>query len=577
LVKLTLNLNAISWGNPLWLPLNLMALTLNLNKTLFLFILLVASANSFAETIKVSSDRNPVKQDESFHLIFKSTDSVADSPDFSPLEKDFEILSQNQSTQIQIINGQQSRTKEWTLTVMAKRTGNLTIPAITFGQEQTTPTTISVQAPEKTTEKAQEPLYLEVEATPETPYVQSQVIYKIRLFYALKLQAASLSEPSFSGGEVLVKQLGKDRQYQTQRDGKPFSVFERKYALFPQQSGTITIEAINLQAQVIENRDPRFNNFFNQPHIKRLRSNAIKLEVKPIPSTFKGKNWLPANALTLKDNFSDTLPEFKEGEPVTRTLTLSADGLTVGQLPEFMKFRKNTENFKQYTDQPKLNELMTYQGLKSARQEKIAIIPSKAGEYTLPAIEIPWWNTQTNEMAIIKVPARSIKVVATTVQPPVTLAPKVIVQDNNYNGYYERLHFIFAFGWIVTLIAWWRTMRGNNKPIYQEKQRDKKIDIKTLKKACHNNNAVETKEALLAWGKAHSLGEISLHCAEPLQAEIQRLNQFLYGNSGENWQGAHLWKAFKAHQPEKVRKKQRNGDGDGDGDEDGLAPLYLKS
>jgi len=545
-------------------------MALSLNKTLFLFILLIASANTFAETINVYSDRNPVKLDESFHLTFKSTD--ADSPDFSPLKKDFEILSQNQSTQIQIINGQQSRTKQWTLTVMAKRTGNLTIPAITFGQEQTTPTTISVQAPEKTTEKAQEPLFLEVEATPETPYVQSQVIYKIRLFYALNLQGASLSEPSFSGGEVLVKQLGKDRQYQTQRDGKPFSVFERKYALFPQQSGPITIEAINLQAQVIENRDPRFNNFFNQPHIKRLRSNAIKLDVKPIPSTFKGKNWLPANALTLKDNFSDTLPEFKEGEPVTRTLTLSADGLTVGQLPEFMKFRKNTENLKQYTDQPKLDEQMTYQGIKSARQEKIAIIPSKAGEYTLPAIEIPWWNTQTNEMAIAKLPTRIIKVAQEQPLPPVnqTPAPKVTVvpQDNSYNSYYERLNFIFAFGWIVTLIAWWRTMRGNNKPISKEKQRDKPIDLKTLKKACHNNNAQEAKDALLVWAKAHSLGEISWHCAEPLQAEIQRLNQFLYSNSGENWQGAHLWKAFKAHQPEKVRKKQSIGDGDG------LAPLY---
>ncbi|MEN8217153.1 MAG: BatD family protein [Pseudomonadota bacterium] len=553
---------------------------LTLNKTLFLFILLVASANSFAESLKVYTDRNPVKLDESFHLIFKSTGSSADSPDFSPLEKDFDILSQNQSTQIQIINGQQSHTKQWTLTVMAKRTGNLTIPAITFGQEQTTPALISVQEPEKTTEKAQASLFLEVEATPETPYVQSQVLYKIRLFYALNIQSASLSEPSFSGGEVLVKKLGKDQSYQTQRDGKPFSVFERKYALFPQQSGPITIEAINFQAQVRENRAPRFNNFFNQPstHIKRLRSNAIKLEVKPIPSTFKGKNWLPANALTLKDNFSDNLPEFKEGEPVTRTLTLSADGLTVGQLPEFIKFRKNTENIKQYTDQPKLDEQITYQGIKSARQEKIAIIPSKAGEYTLPAIEIPWWNTQTNEMAIIKLPARSIKVAATTAQQqaltPVnkTLVPKVTMQDNN--RYYELLHFIFAFGWIVTLIAWWWTMRGN-KPIYQEKQRDKKIDIKKLKKACHNNNAQEAKEGLLAWAKAHwqtphSLGEISRHCAEPLQAEIQRLNQFLYGNSGENWQGAHLWKAFKAHQPEKVRKKQRIGDGDG------LAPLYLK-
>jgi hypothetical protein len=558
---------------------------LKLNQTLFLFVLLliISNANSFAETITVSSDRNPVGFDESFHLIFKSTDILADSPDFSPLEKDFEILSQNQSSQVQIINGQRSSTKKWTLTVIAKRTGNLIIPAIDFGKEQTKPITISVQEAKKTTETTQKRLFLEIEATPKNPYVQSQVIYTIRLFYALNLQSASMNEPSFSGGEVLVKKLGEDRQYQTRRDSKGFSVIERKYALFPQQSGSITIEAINFKTQVIENRASRsvFNNFFNQPstHIKRLRSKAIKLDVKPIPSTFKGKNWLAAKNLTLIDSFSEHLPEFKVGEPVTRTLTLSAEGVTVGQLPEFMKLRQSIETLKQYTDQPKLDEQLTYNGLglKSVREEKIAIIPSKAGEYTLPAIEIPWWNTETDEMAIVKLPARIVKVAPTTVQEQ-SLSPQTTVpapvpinsQHIDYKGYnknYELLSFILAFGWIVTLIAWWWTMKAktkNNKSLSESEveESDKKTAINNLKKACYNNNAQEAKKALLAWGKAE---------IEPaLQTEIEKLNQFLYSKNRENWQGIDLWKAFKAHQPKKPIKKSSGGGGDG------LEPLYLK-
>jgi hypothetical protein len=547
---------------------------------ILIFFLLIASVNSFAETLTVFSDRNPVALDESFHLIFKSTDSSLDSPDFSPLEKDFEILSQNQSTQIQIINGQQSSIKQWTLTVMAKRSGYLMIPAIYFGKEQTQPITISVNEAEKTTEitQTQRRLFLEVEATPKTPYVQSQVIYTIRLFYALDMQSASMSEPSFSGGEVLVKKLGEDRQYQTRRNGKLFSVIERKYALFPQQSGAITIEAINFKAQVIENRVPSsvFDNFFRQPstHIKRLYSKAIKLNVKPIPSSFKGKNWLPAKNLTLIDSFSEHLPEFKVGEPVTRTLTLSAEGVTIGQLPEFMKFRKSIDKLKQYTDQPKLDEQITYQGLNSIREEKIAIIPSKAGEYTLPVIEIPWWNTETNEMAIVKLPARIIKVAATTIQeqslPPQTTVPAQVqyytqhIDSKKYNQYYELLTFIFAFGWIATLIAWWWTMKGNRIKVNSQKtpnqtEADKKTALKKLKEACKTNNAAEAKKALLAWGK---ISEI-----EPaLQTEIEKLNKFLYGNTRENWQGIDLWKAFKTQKPEKVIKKEG----------DGLEPLYLK-
>ncbi len=556
--------------------------------TLFLFII---SLNSFAENIKVYSDRNPVGLDESFKLIFKSSDSSLDSPDFNPLKKYFEILSQNQGSQIKIINGKQSSTKQWTLTLMAKQIGNLTIPAIYFGQEHSKPTIISVKEANKTTENIQQSMFLEVKATPKTPYVQSEVIYTVRLFYALNLQSASMSEPTFTGGEVLVKKLGEDRQYQTIRDSKRFSVIERKYALFPQQSGNITIEAINFKAQVIQkNSAPSsaFDNFFNQPNtiIKRLRSKIIKFDVKPIPSNFKGKNWLPAKNLTLTDNFSEQLPQFKVGEPVTRTLTLSAKGLTVGQLPELMN---STDQLKQYIDQPKLNEQITNNGLNSIRQEKVAIIPAKTGQYTLPAIEIPWWNTETNKLDILKLPAHTIKVteaqqpLSTKNQTPVPkITPNIIDnQEKNYHDDYKWLTLIFAFAWIVTLIAFWLTMKKkNNKSnklqTKQQTKTNKRMTLKTLKQACKNNNASEAKQAILIWAKEHwqtgalnSLGEISRHCAEPLQIEIQRLNQFLYGETREKWQGMKLWNMFKQYKPRKINKKPSY--------EDGLESLYLKS
>lgn len=543
-------------------------------KPILILLLLIASANSFAD-IQVYADRNPVGIDESFQLTFKSTDSSVDSPDFSPLEQNFEILSQNQGSQIKIINGQQTSTKQWNLTLMPKRAGKLRIPEIEFGQQHSQASIIRVKQANKTTENTEQSMFLEVEATPETPYVQSQVIYTIRLFYALNLQSGSMDEPSFSDGEVLVKKLGKDRQYETIRDSKRFSVLERKYALFPQQSGSITIEPINFKAKVIENngRSSGFDNFFNQPktHIKRLLSKSIKLEVKPIPNNFQGKNWLPAKNLSLTDSFSEKLPKFKVGEPVTRTLTLSANGLTIGQLPELMN---HTNQLKQYTDQPKLDEQLTYNGINSIRQEKIAIIPSKAGEYTLPAIEIPWWNTETNKMDTLKLPAHTIKVAeATTIQQPqpvITPTPKVTpnITDNTNNDYYKWLTFIFAFAWIATLIAFFMKKTNKKPQVKPEKPENTTTALKKLKQACKNNNAQQAKQAILIWAKANSLGEFSRHCAEPLQAEILELNTFLYGKTGEQWQGNKLWDMFNAHQPKKLKQKQSN--------EDGLEPLYLK-
>ena len=36
----------------------------------------------------------------------------------------------------------------------------------------------------------------------------------------------------------------------------------------------------------------------------------------------------------------------------------------------------------------------------ATRQEKVAIIPNRPGEYVLPEMKIPWWNTSTDKLEI---------------------------------------------------------------------------------------------------------------------------------------------------------------------------------
>ena len=65
-------------------------------------------------------ERNQVSIDESFDLVFQAEGTLDGEPDFGPLEEQFEILSQHQSQNIQMINGQVHRSISWTLTLMAK-------------------------------------------------------------------------------------------------------------------------------------------------------------------------------------------------------------------------------------------------------------------------------------------------------------------------------------------------------------------------------------------------------------------------------------------------------------------------
>jgi len=557
-------------------------------KQVLLWSLLLGTTNVFAVTAYV--DRNPVALNESFQLVFEVAGNA--EPDFTPLRTDFEILNQNQSSQISIINGQQTSKVSWTLNLMAKRAGNLIIPSIDFGQHgSSTPSTLTVQAAQAVAETDAD-VFLEVSAEPKNPYVQSQVLYTVRLFFAKNLNGASLTEPTLDNGELVVEKLGKDSQYQTQRNGRRFNVVERKYAVFPQQSGDFSIEPIIFTGKIIEGRSSRFGGFgfFGSPaktRTQRLRSKAIAIRVKPIPETFTGKHWLPAQQLQLQENWSETPENFKAGEPITRTLTLLAAGLTGGQLPELGEFSQIPQGLKQYSDQPKLDTQTQLNTLISRREEKIAIIPSNEGEYNLPAIKIPWWNTKTEQMEFAQLPARTISVQPADNNAPVATptpdeevaqpAPTSSSIEQPANSFWMWLSIILAIAWLSTIIAWWWLKRRTRVVTTSSpKLGNEAAAIKKLKQACHSHQANATKEALLAWAKIHwqeeppaSLDKIGRLCGELLQTEIENLNHNLYSRlATEEWHGVALWKAFKEYikQSHKLKEYKRIVDG--------LEPLY---
>ncbi|WP_340120972.1 BatD family protein [Methylobacter svalbardensis] len=560
---------------------------MNAIKKIFFLLLLLSfvPANVLAAQISVSFDRNPVSLNESFQIIFTANDAPDKDPDFAPLEQDFEILGQSQSSNSSWVNGQSSRTIQWTLNVMAKHSGSLIVPEVRFGDDVSQPTPILVT--EATVNKAVETdddLFLEVEANPQSPYVQSQVLFNVRLYRRVEITQAALNEPEL--GDAVIEKLGDDSNYNTQINGVNYLVTERKYAIFPQKSGPVTIKPLVLTAEVVANSRPDFNGFFSAKttRTKKISSKSVILEVKPIPATFTGKHWLSAEQLVIKEEWSGDNQQMKVGEPLTRTLTLLAKGTTVGQLPE-LNAGKTDEQLKTYPDQPVLREQKKPDGLIAFREEKIAVIPSKAGFYKLPAIEIPWFNSQSQKMEIAKIPETTITALEAAgilpdmavpvapataqLQQKVEQATPIINQPQQQNIWLWVSVFL-GLGWLATLI-YFLVKRPAKKPVVEKNEREIGLEacVKSLKKACADNNAVAAKDALLAWGRqksgAASLGAIAAESDARLRDEILYLNQVLYGKGVEQWQGKKLFQAFVEN---KAREKIAVAD------DDKLEPLY---
>ena len=558
---------------------------MNTIKKLFFLLLLLnfIPAAVLAAQISVSFDRNPVSLDESFQIIFTADDTPDNDPDFGPLEQDFEILGQSQSSNSSWINGQSSKTIQWTVNVIAKHSGSLIVPAIAFGDDISQPKSILVtQATANKAIDTDDDLFLEVEANPQSPYVQSQVLFNVRLYRRVEIAQAALNEPEL--GDAVIEKLGDDSNYNTQINGVNYLVTERKYAIFPQKSGSVTIKPLVLTAEVVANSRPNFNGFFNSQttRTRKILSKSVTLDVKPVPATFTGKHWLFAEQLVLKEEWSGDNQQMKVGEPLTRTLTLLAKGTTVGQLPE-LSIGKIDNQLKTYPDQPVLQEQKKPEGLIAFREEKIAIIPSKAGFYKLPAIEIPWFNSQSQKMEVAKIPETTITAIEATGTLPDMAAPvapiqaqqkteaatPIAIQPQQQNVWLWVSVFL-ALGWLATL-AYFLIKHSAKKPALEKNEQEIRLEdsVKSLKKACADNNASAAKDALLAWGRQKfnvtSLGAIAELSDARLRDEILYLNQILYGKISESWQGKKLFQAFVEN---KAREKMAAGD------DDKLEPLY---
>ena len=540
--------------------------------------------------ISVSVDRNPVVADESFQLIFESDEKIKGEPDFNPLKNNFSIINTGRRSNTQIINGDIKQSHQWVLTVIANKAGIIEIPSIKFGKVSSQPYQINVvnSAPPNVGNKSED-IFLDVEVNKQSPYVQEQIIYTVKLYRAVQTSNARLSEPEISGDQAVITKLGEDKSFEKRIKGKRYVVVQRQYAIFPQSSGTLKIEPVIFQGQSGSGSFFGFDPFGPQPKSIVKRSDSIVLDIQSIPDSFSGKTWLPASQLNIQEQWSIDPAQLKQGEATTRTLTIKANGLASSHVPAIES--NLPDLLKQYPDQPELKEEYDENGFVGIRKEKMAIIPAQAGEFTLPSIKIPWWNTDTNKMEIAELPERVINVNATvTAQNENTqLTPS---KNESTNSLYENdkqitsivdsstdqtiwkwTSIILFLLWLMTLFFLWKSkIKVEETKQTLSEETSKRQSLKQIKLACNNNDAAETKSALLNWArkmwpnkKINSINAIKQYCGDDLQSKLDELNNYLYSEQQKTWDGNTFLKCFELQKFESRKVINEKGN---------LEPLY---
>jgi len=476
-------------------------------------LLAVAAPAALAAAISVHVDREPLVQNESFRLTFEADGPVDGDPDFSPLERDFDLIGRSRRSNISVINGRFARSTTWVLNLMPRRAGTFELPSIRFGADRSETLSVRVEPAAAGRGRDGEDLFLVVAAAPMDPYVQAQVLYTVQIWRTVELSDASLSEPQVPSGDAIVEPLGKDRHYHAERDGRRYAVIERRYAVYPQRSGPLTLEPLQFEGRVIKGNRSMLDPFGQDISTRRLRSETVNLQVRPAPDAAPapaGGPWLPARQIELREVWSDDAERIRVGEALSRTIAVIADGLTAGQLPELAP--PLPDGLKSYPDQPVLTDQSGSDGVIGVRQEKVAIVPASPGRYVLPAVALHWWDVNAEQARVARLPARPITVLPAAGAPPAPAAPAAPAGTADGNaagtapaprrapgpltGPWPWIAASLALAWATTLALWWRRERRHRQP---PAAAPVAVDRRTLQRTLAHAPPRRVQEALLAW------------------------------------------------------------------------------
>lgn len=554
-------------------------------KRIFLLLLFLSNI-TFAQTFTAQVEQTTVALGDTIQLILAiDADLPNDNPDLLPLTNAFDIVATAKSTQLTIINNQNMAKTQWVISLAPKLAGTLTIPAISLGKSQTQPITVTVtQTANNTTKNTSSAkadadnqksgAFLQAEISPKVAYPQSQAIYTVKLFYQDNLQSGSLTDPAAPDLKIL--KLGNDITYHTKYQGQRYRVIERRYALFPQKSGLITIKPVIFLGELL-NLSQDINDieqFFNSPaRTIRLTSPTLQLNVQAQPTIAHNQWWLPAHSFKLTETWNNSSSEIHLGEPLVRTIVMEASGVEPTQLPDISA--SNTEQLNSYPDKATTETTFQDPWLVTTRTVKIAYVPGQSGKTIISPLQIPWFNTQTNKFEMATLPARNINILSDknspshqqTVAPTTTssVTKKYSGESNPSAFNWQWLALFFLFAWIATLCFW--VFQKCYARYFSKSFSNSLIRIRNrIKQACAKNDAVLAKENLIAFAaciwpekKIISLGELAaMISSDTLKAAIIELEKFLYTDHSAPWQGNALWQAFSKCKISKARKEKES-------------------
>jgi hypothetical protein len=383
----------------------------------FIIVFLLYVTGIFSQNVKFSaSTEKVVALGERFRLTYEVNTKGDNLQIPQSLGQHFHFSgpSTSQSSSIQIINGKKTRSDRYSYTffLQAKNTGKFTIgPAkITVDGKNYTSNSVTIEVVKgnqaakpgkKDREDANqvnvsgEDLFVRTIVNKRSAYVGEQIFATIKIYTRLSLAGFEDSKfPSFRG--FWTQEIETPNQISLDRENINGTIYNvgvlQKQILFPQRSGEIQIDPVELTCVIRKRVRPRsfFDNGFRDVRVN-IKSRPVTIDVKPLPANkpvdFSGA----VGAFNMTADIDKT--SVKTNDAINLTIKVSGNGNIKLVEPLNIKF---PPDFDTYKPEIKVNTRNTERGAVGTKTFSYLMIPRHAGEFTIPPVNFTYFDTQTN-------------------------------------------------------------------------------------------------------------------------------------------------------------------------------------
>jgi hypothetical protein len=382
-----------------------------------LLLSLLLSAAASAADVRAFVDRNRATSGESIQLTVAVSGAAADV-DVRPIQ-DFKVISTSTSTNVQISNGQTTREVRYIYTLLALKEGRLTIPRLpirTGGKTYYT-NRIEVQVSgQPAADEDTRDVFVQARVSEPASFVGQQIIYTFKLSHAVRITNARFQPPEFEGFHA--EEIENRKSYRSIISGREYITTEVAYVLVPISDGKKTIDSATLHCGIVrpnQRRRDSFGSIFNDPFFARSQVVPKVFHTKPMTVNVQSlppySGAIPFSGLVGKFDIrvDHENTQLKVGDSATLAVTVAGSGnIMDAEAPPI----RLPEEFKTYADTPHEEVRLGPKGYSGKKVFRTALVPMSAGEFTLPAIELSYFDVSRAQYI-----TRKTKPVSLTVTP----------------------------------------------------------------------------------------------------------------------------------------------------------------